>query len=408
MPIKTWPDRLQTAFWHWGWLLPTVLPLAQLGGRALYTTLISLYALWGLPCLWQRRDRLDRVTTTLYLALLSVMLIGIPGSVDPESGLRVWGQFIAQSLTLLLMQAALRESPAQLDRLLNALALSGLLTLVGVYLLLLYHWLEIAGQPFDPSLQLREDNLPFLLPFLLYWLWRQDEFRWRFAAMTGLIGVVMAYVVIAEGRAALLGLSVGLMAFCWLVLNWRLRWITLLAALALIAGTASYIEPFQKAELDPDRPLNAFTKGRSILWQQALEHPPARPWLGVGIGNEAYATEVLSLTIGGYPVQVKHLHNFLLDAWYETGLLGVGLLIALIGTVLIRLARSWRRLSGNDRQRAGILLAAALALMTAGLLSFSYTSRQLACYLFLCLGGLSGLISGTIPATSTDTGLDRH
>ncbi|MCC6134869.1 MAG: O-antigen ligase family protein [Candidatus Contendobacter sp.] len=408
MPIKMVADRLQTAFWQWGWLLPTVLPLAQLGGRALYTVLISLYALWGLPCLWQRRDRLDRVTTTLYLALLSVILIGIPGSVDPESGLRVWGQFIAQSLTLLLMQAALRESPAHFDRLLNALALSGLLTLVGVYLLLLYHWLEMADQRFDPSLQLREDNLPFLLPFLLYWLWRQDPFRRRFAVMVGLIGVVIAYVVIAEGRAALLGLIVGLMTFFWLALNWRLRWIALLAALALIAGIAGYIEPFQKAELDPERPLSAFTKGRSILWQQALEHPPARPWLGVGIGNEAYATEVLSFTIGGYPVQVKHLHNFLLDAWYETGLLGVGLLLALIGTVLIRLAQSWRRLSDNDRQRAGILLAAALALMTAGLLSFSYTSRQLACYLFLCLGGLSGILSGMILSVTADTDPDRH
>lgn len=408
MPIKTWPDRLQTAFWQWGWLLPTVLPLAQLGGRALYTVLISLYALWGLPCLWQHRNRLDRVTTTLYLVLLCVMLIGIPGALDPESGLRVWGQFIAQSLTLLLMHAALQESPANLDRLLNALALSGLLTLVGVYLLLLYHWLEMAGLPFDPSFQLREDNLPFLLPFLLYWLWRQNELRWRVGGMAGLIGVVMAYVVIAEGRAALLGLIVGLLAFCWLALNWRLRWMALLAALALIAGIASYIEPFQKAELDPERPLSAFTKGRSILWQQALEHPPARPWLGVCIGNEAYATEVLSFTIGGQPVQVKHLHNFLLDAWYETGLLGVSLLVALIGTVLIRPARSWRRLSDQDRQRAGILLAAALALMTAGLLSFSYTSRQLACYLFLCLGGLSGLISGTASSTRVDTGRDRH
>jgi O-antigen ligase len=409
MPIKTVTDRLQTAFWQWGWLLPTALPLAQIGGRALYTVLISLYALWGLSSLWQHPDRLDRVTTGLYLALLGAMLIGIPGALDPESGLRVWGQFIAQTSTLLLIPVALRDSPVNLDRLLNALALFGALTLAGLYLLLPYAWLELAGQPFDPSSQLREDNLPFLLPFLLYWLWRQDKFRWRHAAMVVLTVAVIAYVVLSEGRAALLGLIVGLALFCGTVLGWRLRWIALLAAvLALVAGIAMHLEPFQKAELDPDHPLDAFTTGRSILWRQAMEHPPARPWLGVGIGNEGYATEVLRFEIGGQPVQVKHLHNFLLDAWYETGILGVSLLVALIGTVLIRLMRVWRRLSAEDRQRAGVLLAAALALMTAGLLSFSYTSRQLACYLFLCLGGLSGLMSGITPAATAGTGRDRH
>ena len=404
MPIKTWPEPLQAAFWQWGWLLPTVLPLAQIGGRALYTVLIGLYALWGLPCLWRRRDRLDRMTTGLYLALLGVMLIGIPGSVDPADGLRIWGQFAAQTLTLLLMQAALRESPAHPDRLLNALAWFGVLTLAGLYLLLPYHWLEITGRSFDPSSQLREDNLPFLLPFLLYWLWRQGDWRWRPAAMAGVTVVVVAYVVIAEGRAALLGLMVGLTVFCWLVLNWRLRWIAPLAALALIASIAVHIEPFQKAKLDPDHPLDAFTTGRSILWRQALAQPPARSWLGVGIGNEAHATAVLSFAIGGQPVQVKHLHNFLLDAWYETGILGVGLLLGLIGTVLIRVARRWRRLTAGDRQRAGVLLAAALALMTAGLLSFSHTSRQIACYLFICLGGLISIA----PSAHADTDRDRH
>jgi len=404
MSIKTWPDSLQATFWQWGWLLPTVLPLAQIGGRALYTVLIGLYALWGLPCLWQRRQRLDQVTTGLYLALLGAMLIGIPGSVDPAGGLRVWGQFAAQTLTLLLIQAAVRESPANLDRLLNALALLGAITLAGLYLLLPYDWLEISGQPFDPSSQLREDNLPFLLPFLLYWLWRQGDFRWRLAAMTGLTVAVIAYVVISEGRAALLGLMVGLMVFYKRVLDWRLRWVAPLAALALIVSITAHIEPFQKSQLTSDHPLDAFTTGRSILWRQALAQPPDRPWLGVGIGNEAYTTNVLSFTIGGQPVQVKHLHNFLLDAWYETGMIGLSLWLTLIGAVLIRLARSWRQLSVGDRQRAGVFLAAALALMTAGLLSFSYTSRQMACYLFLCLGGLGGIM----PPTTADTGQDRH
>jgi O-antigen ligase len=97
---------------------------------------------------------------------------------------------------------------------------------------------------------------------------------------------------------------------------------------------------------------------------------------------------LLRFELGGAQLQVKHFHNFLIDAWYETGILGAGLLLALAGTVFVRLARIWRRLSVDERQRAGVLLAAALAIIAAGLLSFSYTSRQFACYLFACLGGL--------------------
>ena len=103
-----------------------------------------------------------------------------------------------------------------------------MIALAGLYLLLPYYWLEISGQPFDPSSQLREDNLPFLLPRLLMWLWRHGDFRWRLAAMTGLTVAVIAYVVISEGRAALLGLMVGLMVFYKLVLDWLLRWVCLL------------------------------------------------------------------------------------------------------------------------------------------------------------------------------------
>jgi O-antigen ligase len=116
---------------------------------------------------------------------------------------------------------------------------------------------------------------------------------------------------------------------------------------------------------------------------------------------------VLRFKIGEGWHEVKHLHNFLLDAWYETGLLGLGVLLALIGTVFGRLAQVWRRLSTGDRQQAGVWLAAAFALITAGLLSFSYTSRQLACYLFLCLGCLCHFGGSKLPAGS-DTGPDRR
>ncbi len=411
MSIASIHKSLQDAFFRRGWLLLAVLPLTQIGGRALFNVVAGLYVAWGLLSLWSRRDRLDRSTTLLYLALLGVALAGVPGSVDPVGGLRVWIQFAAQTSTLLLVQAALRESPESLDRLLAAMALFGGITVASLYFLLPYHWFEWSGQPFNPLTQLQEDNLPFLLPFLLGWIWRYGNRRWRHGAMVGATAAALGYVAISEGRAALVGLIVGLAVFCWTVLGWRLRWIALLAVLILAVGIVANTGPFLKTELDPEHPLDAFTAGRTIVWRHALEHPPARLWLGVGIANASQSKELLRFELGGAQVQIKHFHNFLIDAWYETGILGVGLLLALAGTVFVRLARIWRRLSVDDRQRAGMLLAAALSIIAAALLSFSYTSRQFACYLFACLGGLiyfDQLCAGAASPANGDTGPSKR
>jgi teichuronic acid biosynthesis protein TuaE len=405
MTLTTFHHKIQGAFFRQGWLLPAVLPLTQISGRASFNVVAGIYTLWGLLSLWSRRQQLDRAAALLYLVLLSVFLLGIPGAMEPMVALRTWGMFLMQSMTLLLTQAALRESHAQLDRLLNVMALFGGVTLAGLYVLLTSYVFGKCGQLFDHSGQLQEDSLPFLLPFMLGWFWRRGQGHWRHGAMTVIIAASAGYVVLAEGRAALLGLSVGLAVFYWTVLSWRPYWIALLMVLVLGIGIVANTRPFCKAEMDLEHPLDAFTTGRTILWRQALAHPPTRSRLGVGIGNVFQAKQVLNFEINGDQVQVKHLHNFLMDAWYETGSLGLGALLVLIGTILWRLAWMWRRLSAEDRQRAGVLLAAALAIMTAGLLSFSYTSRYFACYLFVCLGGLSYF--AILPA-AVDTDSGKH
>ncbi|MBK8507160.1 MAG: O-antigen ligase family protein [Candidatus Competibacteraceae bacterium] len=398
-------QRVESAFFQHGWLLPALLPLAELGGRGLYNTLVSLYGVWGLLGLWSRRQRLDPAVTLFYLLVLGVFLAGIPGAMSAGESMRLWPGFLASSLSLLLVQAALWESPDALDRLLRAVALVGVSVLIGLYGLAMYYRLEFSGRSFDPVLQLQEDNLPFLLPFLLAWIWWRDgDVRRRYGGMAAAVAIVLAYVALSEGRAALLGLLVGLIVFGKLVLGWRWRWIAALAAAVLAAAIVLNPEPFRKMNLDPARPLDAFTAGRTALWRQALAHPPQRPWLGVGLGNGHRAAEILSFELNGQKIQVHHLHNFLLEAWYETGILGVGALLGLISAVFGRLARRWERLSLQDRQRAGVLLAAASGIMGSALLSFSYTSRHFA-YLFLCLGALSYLTGKTGGANAEKVGV---
>ncbi len=397
-------NDMQDAFFRWGWLIPAALPLAQVGGRGLFNSIAVPYALWGLVALWSRRSRLDRMAALPYLALVGVLLIGIPGAGDPGVSLKTWGVFLMQSFSLLLMLAAMGESSDHPDRFLGATALFGALSLAALVLIVPYFAFGWSGVPFTPSTQLKEDGLPFLLPFILGWVWRRGDKRWRYGAMAGIALVTLAYVVLAQGRAALLGMIVGLAVFCWAVLGWRLRWGALLAALVLTVGFLANLGAFLRgSNVDPSHQLDGFTSGRTILWRQAIQHPPERTWLGVGMGNVGHAQEVLDM--GGGRGTVKHLHNFLMDAWYETGLLGIGALLVLIGSVLARLSSNWRSLSPEDRQRAGILLSALMAIIAAALFSFGYTSRYFALYGFVCLGALSHFAAIRAAADKTP---DRH
>jgi len=93
----------------------------------------------------------------------------------------------------------------------------------------------------------------------------------------------------------------------------------------------------------------------------------------------------------GDALTVKHLHNFLFDAWFETGVLGLSAFLALIGTVLVHAIRLWPQLDAGHRRIAAAALAGVSALLAAGLFSFSYTSRQFALYLYLLFAVLLAL-----------------
>lgn len=111
------------------------------------------------------------------------------------------------------------------------------------------------------------------------------------------------------------------------------------------------------------------------------------------MGNLVSRVEILRIDnlAGIGEVTVRHLHNFILDAWYETGILGLSAFLAMLGVVLARVLRTWPGLDQEHRRIAAAALAGVVALLTAGLLSFSYTSKQFALYLYLLLAILLAL-----------------
>ncbi|MCB1809242.1 MAG: hypothetical protein KDJ99_30025, partial [Candidatus Competibacteraceae bacterium] len=51
---------VQRTFFHYGWLLPTLLPITHAGGRAAYLILAGIYVLWGLAALYRAPVQLNR------------------------------------------------------------------------------------------------------------------------------------------------------------------------------------------------------------------------------------------------------------------------------------------------------------------------------------------------------------
>ncbi|ADE16420.1 O-antigen polymerase [Nitrosococcus halophilus Nc 4] len=380
--------RLQSAFFSWGWLLPTVLPIAQVLGRAVFSILIVSYFLWGSISLYGRKKNVERPLLGLFVALLLAFLMSVPGAEDVARAWHKWLKFLVYSMSFVFTLVALQQGQDNFERLCRTLAGMGI-GLIGVLYLHLAYVLWTSAE-FTPAQQLKEDNLPFLLPFLLYGLQWVEGRKYRLFLGGALLLSVLFYVVLSEGRAALLALMVALVLYGVLVVGWRLRTLLLpgtVAAIALIGMvTVVHVEaPAKEKETWTDI-VDRISSGRTALWRQAFVYPPESVVTGVGMGNARYAEEALTISEGQ---QVRHFHNLFVDAWYETGLLGLVAMTGWLVFILTRAWRDWRKSTAEDRRQIGLLLSASAAILTAAQLGPSYASSLVSVYLMVLLAGLT-------------------
>lgn len=377
-------QRLASAFFQVGWLLPVAFPVFELLGRGVFNSLTALYGAWGLLAMPGRWQRIDRKLFWLYLLPVAAFGLSLLGAVDLNRGLQTWIKFFFVTLTLFFTVAALSERAENEERLFHWLGIAAAATV----LVLVVQSLILSGftQLVAPH-QLRERNLPFLLPFAILWLGRFDPPGKRRMLIGAALLLVSVIVVLSAGRSALIGL---IAACCVLgLLRFRLHpgvlvgFCLLLVTLGVLLSGSWF---FRHASLgqSPADVLDTVSSGRTVLWRQALAQPPQNLLTGVGMGNVRFYEEVL--TIG--EAKVRHLHNFILDCWYETGFFGLLALLGCYGGIGWRALRTWPHLAPPQRDRIATLAAAAVAILAAGMLSFSYYSPQFTNYLFVLLAGL--------------------
>ena len=388
MSLQSAAELVRDGFFRWGWLAPAFLPLASVAGRGAFNILSGVYFLWALASVSLAPGkasaiRQQRWFLASYGLMLFVWSLSLTQASDPRNGGFHLLRYLQYSLTGLFSLVALQQSSIQLSRLMRAMAWGSMLLILVLYLQLPYFLLAIEFLPWQ---QLHEDNLPWLLPFLLLAIFSQARSRWWLLAT---IGAFAVYIGLSQGRAALLAMLAALTVFSILGLHLGKRY-WLAAGVGVVVLGIAFGQRFFRgvSAIGFDfATVDRFTNGRATIWWQALSLPPENPWLGVGIGNLGSRVDILRIDdlAGIGEVTVRHLHNFILDAWFETGILGLSAFLAMLGVVLARVLRTWPFFDQEHRRIVAAALAGVAALLTAGLLSFSYMSKQLALYLYLLL-----------------------
>lgn len=381
----------------------TWLPAAYTLGRAVFYVVFGLYFLWAATTIgrWPAQLRTDRTALVVWLLMLATFALGLLAAPNPGKAIEAWLRYTLYSSVFFITTLALQLRQDNLLRLARGLAVSLAVMIAYLSLKLV---IDIGhAESFEPTQQMKEDNLPWLWGFGLFVL--VAAIRGRTLQLGGMLllsAVIYAYIIGSQGRAALFGALVAAGVLIWLVLDRRERYALIsFLAVALTAATLLTDITRQRAVTDAyNSSLDSMTSGRTVLWEQAIRHPPPNPLIGTGLANVEFHTEVITI---GQLGRVRGLHNFVLDAWYETGWLGLAALAAWLGLGLARGVRAWRRQHDPQLKRlAGVCLAGAGAILSSGLFSFTYHSVQFIVFLPLLFAAVSHLALHAKPS------VDQH
>lgn len=336
----------------------------------------------------------------LWLALLAWGGYSAAASVAPAGAVEYWLRYAWVGSVFFIVTALLRQPAAPaLDWLLARIGWIGLASLGWLlgHTVLTY---DIPG--FEPQLHIHGLVPAYLAPFVLYWLARRLDGWLRVLAIVA-YSVLLAWLLVRiDSLTEVLALAAALLVLAW---AWMPTPALRLALPALLlSGFVALILAFDPSGevivAGPDEPAagqrdwvalaDTLSSRRTLIWRQALAMPPPDPWLGVGAGNVHRYPPVQMDGFGA----VKHLHNLFLDVWYEIGLLGLGLYLALLASQAVPALRR------RDAGTTPVLLATVAAILVAAMLEQSYRSIHLA----LVLPFLFALFARRLPAQAPAPG----
>ncbi|TWC41362.1 O-antigen ligase [Pseudomonas sp. SJZ079] len=317
------------------WLLPLgylmlLIGLAVLPDRSLYHK--SFYALIAAPALIALilrpetlRMLLREPIVLLFLAFSAWSLLSISWSAT-ETPI---GSLLKRPLYVFMLFAGCSLLTRQSSRRLEQTTLIAALLMIPLTLYSLSAF-AISGMPDSRLVGPGALDNPLLSShlfgfFCIFWLALVMTLPQRQSWIAIAPLLISAITLLATGsRTPILATAI---ACGWLTLAcWNRRSIMLVLAGALtLAGLLI---------LYPDALVSRGTSFRLELWQDALDKISRRPWLGFGFGAS------LAIYIEGLATTFREPHSFAIGVLYYTGIIGLGLWLAMH---LVALKHCWRQ-----------------------------------------------------------------
>lgn len=138
----------------------------------------------------------------------------------------------------------------------------------------------------------------------------------------GLLALAVAVVGASGSNGAAAGLGGALVLFVWFFSKRRLRNLTWLFVAAGIAGAALWAHGGERIETS--------TEGRALIWGAGTQLFFASPWLGHGVGSfSEWYGDYLAAGIFSNHIAAS-AHSIYINTLAEMGLIGLGLLLAIL------------------------------------------------------------------------------
>ena len=295
------------------------------------------------------------------VALFAVWLVGVFVTIDPVRSWQVWSTTAALIVAGALLVAVLRAEPALLltaQRALVAGALvGGAIAVIALYVeptvLNPLHTAHIAATS-DAVKTLRNNGsvAPCLAAIVLWAGWRQGG-AWRIAGLA-FLPIALAVMRGTDSHAGTLGVIAALLALAIARLYVRLtrrgrRWLIAAVAFVAVAGAAAILSllpvPPYSAPETLFMPVWLVDAHRQLIWGFSYHTGLESPWIGYGLDTAGRVPGAKAFLpgFGATETMPSHAHNWMLELFVESGLLGLGAALVALGVFARTLLHAARR-----------------------------------------------------------------
>jgi len=333
--------------------------------------------------------RLDLVSIGFYpVMLLGAMFLGVICSYAPSLSARFLLYHLSAALCVLVTVSAVR-STEDLKRLAAGgafcVAVSGLYGVVqriqGVEVNKSYVDLKLnAGMPgrvdsFFDNPNTFAEVLILLLPLVVALVLCSKHLLGKLVAL-GALGVGVIALGMTYSRASWVGFACAMVVFVFL---WKPKLIPAFVVLCCVAVPFLPTTIWNRI-LTIGNMSDTSTASRFPLYRAAIEVIKRRPVRGAGLGTDATRAFIADWNLYHSKAPFVHAHNFYLQVWIETGLLGVASFVAAMLWNIKNTARMARHKESSEARTIAAAAASAMCgAMVCGLADYFWNYPRVLC-----------------------------